>query len=42
VQSRNTPPVFAPLWVILPNSVNVHWNLKASPELTPSIPIHSG
>jgi hypothetical protein len=42
VQSRNTPPVFALVWVILPNSVNLRWNLKASPELLLSIPIHSG
>src|SRR5262249_2301463 len=42
VQSRNTPPVFALLWVILPNSVNLRWNLRASPELIPSIPIQFG
>jgi len=42
VQTRNTPPIFARIWGILSNSVNLRWNQKASPELTTSIPIHSG
>src|SRR5262249_37657090 len=28
VQSRNTPPVFALVWVILANSVSLRWNQK--------------
>src|SRR6202030_1504426 len=33
VQSRNTPPVFARLWVILSGPANLHWNLRGLPSV---------